>query len=132
MKPYLKYLILAAVIVILFIAVYFIGRHQGKISAIDNVMMDSLNRDIATRDNRIKQSELIIEKKNDTIKLLQANIAVTDALMAKRELKSKQTITYYEKLQHRYDNLPVSHYDRFIWARFPDSVSAVAKRGDRP
>ena len=132
MKPYLKYLILAAIIVILFIAVYFIGHHQGKISAIDNVMMDSLNRDIATRDNRIKQSELIIEKKNDTIKMLQANIAVTDALMAKREIKSKQIITYYETLQHRYVNVTVSDYDRFIRARFPDSVSAVAKRGDRP
>jgi hypothetical protein len=132
MKPYLKYLILAAVIVILFIAVYFVGRHQGKVSAIDNIMMDSLNRDIANRDNRIKKSELIIEKKNDTIKLLQANIAITDALMAKRELKSKQTITYYETLQHRYVNVPVSHYDRFIWARFPDSVSTMAKRGDRP
>jgi len=132
MKLYLKYLILAAVIVILFIAIYFIGRHQGKISAIDNVMMDSLNRDIVNRDNRIKQSELIIEKKNDTIKMLQANIAVTDALMAKRELKSKQTITYYETLQHRYVNVPVSYYDRFIWSRFPDSVSTVAKRGDRP
>jgi len=132
MKPYLKYLVLGAIVIALFVIVYFVGRHQGKVSAMDNVVMDSLNRDIARRDRTMKLSEDIIIKKDDTIKLLRASMAVTDALMARREQQNKKTIAYYENLQHRYDNLPYSDYDYFILSRFPDSVSTMAKRGNRP